>query len=175
MGIWLSDDHNLKLTFCRAANGVVERIRRLRHCPGILCVQCCSDGTALVAENSHFASCPKQKPHNRNHFEAQLLAAFIQGCFFLTCSLVGAPSEPVLIAAGPGSGKTTVMALRALYIIGMLRQLSRSSQGFDDVVALTFSRRYSHCFCRPSTQLCNTHVVLATQEGGASAAFWCNQ
>lgn len=49
--------------------------------------------------------------------------------------------------AGPGSGKTTVMALRALYIIGILRQLSRKSKGFDDVVALTFSRRCAHVRC----------------------------
>ncbi|DBA81006.1 TPA: hypothetical protein ACH3X2_007212 [Trebouxia sp. C0005] len=46
--------------------------------------------------------------------------------------------HPLLINAGPGSGKTTVMALRALYIIGILRQNGAAP---DDVVALTFSRR----------------------------------
>ncbi|DBB05516.1 TPA: hypothetical protein ACH3X1_012469 [Trebouxia sp. C0004] len=47
-------------------------------------------------------------------------------------------NHPLLINAGPGSGKTTVMALRALYIIGILRQNGGAP---DDVVALTFSRR----------------------------------
>ncbi len=37
-------------------------------------------------------------------------------------------------------GKTTVMALRALYTIGILRQNGGAP---DDVVALTFSRRWS--------------------------------
>ncbi|DBB08139.1 TPA: hypothetical protein ACH3X3_008328 [Trebouxia sp. C0006] len=47
-------------------------------------------------------------------------------------------NHPFLINAGPGSGKTTVMALRALYIIGILRQNGGAP---DAVVALTFSRR----------------------------------
>ena len=43
---------------------------------------------------------------------------------------------------GPGAGKTTVMAMRAMYIIGCLKQGQLVSLAYDGVVALTFSRRY---------------------------------
>ena len=53
-----------------------------------------------------------------------------------TCAM----ATPGFLLLRSCSGKTTVMALRALYIIGILRQNGGAP---DAVVALTFSRRYS--------------------------------
>ena len=82
-------------------------------------------------------------------------------------SAITAPLEPSVIIAGAGTGKTTVMAARVVWLVGTGQVRP------DEVLGLTFTRKAAaELASRVSAALVAAGVVEGTQDEGAEVILF---